>query len=74
MVFVAIMVVRAGARRRLLARNAAAALSAALFAGLLIMRMLFELAQKPAGLKLLIEPLQRGVDRLIGLNENVNQR
>ena len=37
------------------------------------MRMLFKLAQQTTGLHFLIEPLQRGIDRLVRLNGYVNQ-
>ena len=56
----------------LLSADSSAALTAALLARLLIVRMLFELAQKAAGLHLLIEALQRGIDRLIRLDGYVD--
>jgi len=51
--------------RKLLPGDSAALLSTSLFAGLLVMGVLFQLAQDAALLKLLIEALQRGINRFI---------
>lgn len=53
--------------------DASASLTAALFARLLVMRMLFEFAKQAALLQLQVEALQGAVDRLIGLNNDLNQ-
>lgn len=53
--------------------SAAAARSAALLTRLLIVSVIFQLAQKTALLQLLIEALQGRIDGFIGLNVNVNQ-
>ena len=55
-------------------RTTAAALGAtALFARLLVVRVLFELTEQTAGLKLQVEPLQRGVDRFVIVHTDVDQ-
>ena len=54
--------------------SAAAAHTAALLAGLLVVRVLFELAEQTALLQLHVEALERRVDRLIGLYSHINQK
>jgi len=58
---------------RLAARFAAPRHPASLFARLLVVRMLLQLAQKPALLQLHVEALQRTVDGLIRLDGYVDQ-
>jgi len=66
--------VRGGTQGLLNPGTAAAALSAALFAGFLVVRVLFELAQQPALLKLKVKPLQSGVDRFVVVDVDVDQK
>ncbi len=57
-----------------LAAAAAASLqAAALFARLLVVAVLFELAQDAALLELHVEALESAIDRFVGLNGDVNQ-
>jgi hypothetical protein len=60
-------------RGELLPTDSAAALPAAFFARFLVMRMLLQLAQKPALLQLQIEALQSAIDGLIRLDDDLNQ-
>jgi len=62
-----------GQSAALVAGLAAARHAASLFAGLLIVSVLLELAQQPALLQLHVEALQGAVDRFIRLNGNVDQ-
>ena len=58
---------------RLLPAGTASLHAASLLAGLLVVRMLLQLAQNAALLQLHVEALQRAIDRLIRLDGNVNQ-
>lgn len=53
--------------------DTAASLTAALFARFLVVRVLFEFAKQAALLQLQVEALQGAVDRLIGLDNDLNQ-
>ena len=58
---------------KLLAGNSAACLSASLFAGLLVVRVLFELAKNATLLELHVKSLKCAIDRFVILNGDVNQ-
>jgi len=59
--------------QKLVPGNAAATLSATLFTGLHVVRMLFQLAEKTALLELEVKALQRTVNTFVGLDGNLNQ-
>lgn len=68
------MLIRTGSGPEiLLPSDAAAALSATLLAGLLVVGVLLQIAKKATLLHLQVEALESGVNGLVGLNENVNQ-
>ena len=66
--------VRGGTQGLLDPGTAAAALTSALLARFLVVRVLIELAQQPALLKLKVEPLQGGVDGFVVVDVDVDQK